>query len=446
MENVEVKQEKPEPARTDRRTEEVQHIIDRMPVTFFSRVAMLLAFTVIALLVMGWVVRYPDVVTGQLVVNSSYASLKLVANTNGRLKLNARSMATVEEGDYIAYLHNTANIEDVKAVNKVLASFDMTGALSALKRMRAAFPQQHSLGELNARYYSFVSGVQDVIAFREDSLYNAQQQSLQLLLLEQHHMQENTQHKLRLGHDNLKVVQSFLSRDSLLFAEKVISKADFDRTQMSYFSAQSSTQQLNNEVISIRKDMQHIQTQMHEMALQHQEKEKQLMINLLGLYNELKADITAWEEKYVFKAPIGGKVQYLEFWTDNQFISAGAPVFSIVPQEQRIIGQVYLPAVGAGKVEAGQEVIIKLDNYPFMEYGTIKGTVTNVSLMTNTMKSENGNVESYLVSVDLPRQLKTNYGTDLGFKFELRGTAEIITHDRRLMERLFDNLRYFTKN
>ncbi len=46
---------------------------------------------------------------------------------------------------------------------------------------------------------------------------------------------------------------------------------------------------------------------------------------------------------------------------------------------------------------------------------------------------------------DFPQQLKTNYGTVLGFKFEAKGTAEIITNDRRLILRLFDNLKYIIK-
>jgi hypothetical protein len=41
--------------------------------------------------------------------------------------------------------------------------------------------------------------------------------------------------------------------------------------------------------------------------------------------------------------------------------------------------------------------------------------------------------------------LKTNYGVELNFHAEAKGTAEIITEDRRLIERFFDNLRYKLK-
>jgi hypothetical protein len=432
--------------RTDKRTEEVQHIIDRMPVTFFSRAAMLLAFIIVAMLVMGWVVRYPDVVTGQLVVNSNYASLKLISNTYGQLKLRYRSMDTVQEGAYIAWIQNTADPDDVIAINRQLGVFDAGSTTAGLKKLLAALPAKASLGEVSSRYFSFVSSLQEVIAFKEDSLYNSQKQGIEAQLREQLHIIENSRQKQRLGDENLKVIQSFVKRDSSLYVDKVISQAEMERMMLNYFSAQSASQQLDNEVTSMRKEINSLGTHLHELSLQRQEKEKQLMINLLGLYHELKATIIAWEEKYVLKAPIAGKVQYLQFWTENQFVQSGTPIFSILPKEQNIIGQVLLPAIGSGKVHPGQEVIIKLDNYPFMEYGTIKGKVTNLSLITNTVKSDNGETESYLVLVELPEKLKTNYGEDLGFQFELKGSAEIITNDRRLIDRLFDNLRYFTKN
>ncbi|NNU33286.1 HlyD family efflux transporter periplasmic adaptor subunit [Mucilaginibacter sp. S1162] len=104
-----------------------------------------------------------------------------------------------------------------------------------------------------------------------------------------------------------------------------------------------------------------------------------------------------------------------------------------------------LPSTGAGKVEQGQEVIIKLENYPYREYGSIKGKVSSVSLTATAMKTEKGEIETYLVNVELPNDLKTNYGTYLKFKYEIKGEGDVITKDRRLIERLFDNMRYSVK-
>jgi len=195
------------------------------------------------------------------------------------------------------------------------------------------------------------------------------------------------------------------------------------------------------------------QNKIEQNRIDKENNENQMFLDLLSTYTDLTDNIKLWEQKYVFKAPFDGKVEYLKFWTNNQFIQIGEEAFTIVPSDNQIIGQVLLPAAGAGKIKTGCDVIIKLENYPYMEYGSVKGKVKSISLTTNTTKTiqsdvdtksetQNNNVESYLVLVDLPEELSTNYGSKLEFKYELKGTADIIAKDRRLVERLFDNLRY----
>lgn len=162
-------------------------------------------------------------------------------------------------------------------------------------------------------------------------------------------------------------------------------------------------------------------------------------------FNDLWDNIKSWEQKYVFKAPMDGRVEFLKFLTNNQFIQAGEEIFSIVPEKNTILGQMLLPATGAGKVETASPVIIKLDNYPYMEYGSVEGQVSSISLVTKEEQIANTNIETYLIAIELPKGLTTNYGKKLDFKYEIKGTAEIIVNDRRLIERLFDNLKYRVK-
>lgn len=109
-----------------------------------------------------------------------------------------------------------------------------------------------------------------------------------------------------------------------------------------------------------------------------------------------------------------------------------------------IIGQVLLPLLVPVRC-VGNDVIIKLDNYPYIEFGSIKGKVKSISPVTKKLKTETSNIETYLVIVSLPDGLTTNYGESLYFKYEIKGTAEIVVKKRRLIERLFDNLKYRIK-
>jgi hypothetical protein len=74
-----------------------------------------------------------------------------------------------------------------------------------------------------------------------------------------------------------------------------------------------------------------------------------------------------------------------------------------------------------------------------------KCKVKSISLTSSHTKTENSDIDTYLILVDFPNRLTTNYGSQLAFRAEAKGTAEIITNDRVLIERLFGNLKYILK-
>ena len=81
---------------------------------------------------------------------------------------------------------------------------------------------------------------------------------------------------------------------------------------------------------------------------------------------------------------------------------------------------------------------IKLLNYPSDEFGELNGKVKSISLTPD----EEGN---YLINVELPQNLKTTYGKTIAFRQEMKGTADIVTEDLRLIERFFYQLRNIIK-
>lgn len=98
-------------------------------------------------------------------------------------------------------------------------------------------------------------------------------------------------------------------------------------------------------------------------------------------------------------------------------------------------------------MEVGQEVIVKLADFPYLEYGYIKAVVQDMALVSSLVDVGDGKMmDSYLVTLEFPNGLITNYGAVLDFKFETKGTAEIITKDRKLIERFFDNLKYIGRS
>ena len=83
-------------------------------------------------------------------------------------------------------------------------------------------------------------------------------------------------------------------------------------------------------------------------------------------------------------------------------VAAGTEILSILPPQNQVVGEAHIPSSGAGKVKIGQEVNVKLRDFPYDEYGLIKGRVISMSKLTNKIQTENHVVESYLVQINFP--------------------------------------------
>lgn len=427
-----------------RRTEEVQEIIERIPTSFGFWVSAIVILLFILMFVFGWFIRYPDVIVGQINVNTNIAPLKLIANSSGKLKLNGiKSLESVKEGQIIAYVENATNPTSVIFVDSLLKLFNPS--TDAILILHEKLPGNLSLGELNVKYYTFINSLQEFLNYKKDKLHDKQKANLTELLKEQQKAIFTAEKRVEIGRNSLNYAHKFYARDSTLYAKKVISESELDKTQMSYISGRDALEGAVNNQINTKQAAQQTVSKLQELGIQSPEKEKQLRIALISTYNDLADNIKSWVQKYVFRSPFTGTVQFLKFYSENQFIQSGEPIFTIIPAQERVFGQVILPVGGSGKIKKGQEVIVKLDNYPYMEYGSIRGEVNSISITTNSIKTEKNEIETYMVLVDFPNQLKTNYGTELDFKAEAKGKAEIITSDRRLVQRLFDNLKYIMK-
>ncbi|WP_143310220.1 HlyD family efflux transporter periplasmic adaptor subunit, partial [Candidatus Entotheonella palauensis] len=134
-------------------------------------------------------------------------------------------------------------------------------------------------------------------------------------------------------------------------------------------------------------------------------------------------------EYYVLKAPIGGKVTFFDFRSENQFVNSGEEVMTIVPDgEAHLVGKVSMNVRNSGKVQDGNKVLIRLQNYPYREFGMLVGSVNNIALVPKD------NV--YAIEVKLNNGLNTTFNKPLEFRQEMQGSAEIITEDLRLIERM----------
>jgi multidrug resistance efflux pump len=145
----------------------------------------------------------------------------------------------------------------------------------------------------------------------------------------------------------------------------------------------------------------------------------------------LAGRLATWDQQHVLRTPIAGKITFFKVWTPNQYVKTDDPIFVVVPPVHSQYARASLPVLKAGKVRAGQAALIRLDEYPFEEFGQLRGTVEKVSEVALD--------KNYLLTIRLA-SLRTTTGFQLPLRTELSGTAQLVTEDRNIIQRIFSQV------
>lgn len=429
-----------------RRTEEIQDIIERMPQNS-GRIVLWIVFSLtMLLLILGWYIKYPQVVPGPITISAQVSPVKLVSKTSGKLVILKKRDQIVKHGEIFAFIESSAHLHDILQIDSTLKEFNPEKKMS--KDILATFPRNVNLGEMTEIYFRFLNALELVVQFPATDSYQFRNEENKLAIKSQVDILKHLDSLSLLKSKSKAIINNLFVKDSLQYYQiKGIAETDFDKTKLEYYSSLENSLSLKKDLSNTDNQIKSLYNKQNQLSLDQQSYLQKTNIDLVSSYSSLKYGLEQWILNYTFRAPLSGKLEFLDFWKQNDFIESGVELFSILPEKNFLIGNVYLPISGAGKVKVGQHVNIKLDNFPYNEYGIIDGSVMNVSLLAGKRLSLGGNqvTNAYLVTVKLPKGLTTNYGTNLGFQYEIKGIAEIITDKRRLIERLFDNLKYIAK-
>ena len=108
------------------------------------------------------------------------------------------------------------------------------------------------------------------------------------------------------------------------------------------------------------------------------------------------------------------------------------PLFILLPKAESLYARGIMSANGYGKIKEKDTVYIKLDDYPYKEYGELKGFVYN--------KSKVYHDSIYYIDIRLPFGLKTNHDESITFSYNMPGKVEYYTNKRSLLQRVFRDI------
>lgn len=418
----------------EQRSEEVTDIIERMPTGWTNLVTAIITAIVLVMVTLGCVIKYPDTVMGQISVTGEKAPVRLVASVSGRLKLLVENNTEVTEGACLGYIETGAKYEDVLRLDSICSA-----SLGMDTRMN--LPDNLELGALSAYYNDFVLAYVQYDQLRQTKVYDNMRRTLMNQQQSDRQVAENMGKEIKLNEVALTSIRKQYEADSLLHRHGALSEENLEQQHNHLIAGLQSNIELKSSALMKQSEISSIDIELAKVDVTVREEMASSFSTMVVKYNMLSNQIRLWKEQYLFVAPIDGSVQYLGFWRDNVHMNASTEVFSISPTKNHMIGELLIPSLGAGKVEVGQDVNVKFFDYPYDEYGYVRGKVEALSSLARNMESSEGTAKAYLVRVSFPEGLKTNFDKQLHLNFESVGTGEVITRERRLIQRLFDNLK-----
>lgn len=419
-------------------SEEVQEILGNPPKGILSW-GMILLFSVIVLLLFGsWLFKYPDIIVSEITVTTENVPANLVAKSPGKITgLFVEDNELVKKDKIIAVIENPAVTNDVIILNQILKEFDSENWLNEQILNKISNPG-FVLGEIESSFSSFRSKLEEYIRFTERNYSVRKIASIENQMAKYNRLISQMKAQVAIQMEDLAIANDQYNRDTLLKFQKVLTPSDLELSRVNLLGKKSSLETAETSLTNSQIQYSQLEQQVLELRLERSSQDESYELSLKQMLSNLKASIADWEQKFAIISPVEGKLTFSRIWSLHQNVLPGELVVTVIPENQgKIIGMLKLPVSGSGKVVEGQRVNVKFHNYPYMEFGMVIGKIEKISLVPDE--------KNYLAEVTFPEGLVSNYRRSLPMLREMTGSAEIITEDMRLIQRIFYPIKSLTK-
>ncbi len=223
--------------------------------------------------------------------------------------------------------------------------------------------------------------------------------------------------------DNLKSAQRDASRLRRLVG--AVPRLDYDRAQDQVRDAQSNINIQKQKIQQLKQDYQSVsQTQLSQLNND--------LNNVEGQLNQAR-DLL---KKQTITAPIAGTVYNLNVNLGKGTLQSGEEILSIVPLGKEPLLEVNLPDQYRGFVKRGMRAKVKIETFPYQEFGTIDGTVVYIS--PNVVPKDNSGKQVFLTRIQLKKFVLPVRGEYQMITPGMSATGEIVMREKSILSLLLD--------
>lgn len=412
-------------------SEEVTDVLSDPPKSIQKWGNTILFIFIIVLLLISWFVKYPNIISTQIIITTNTPPEKLVAKVSGKIEailVNDKSL--VSRNTPIAVIENSANYKNMFLLKSIVDTINIDKNRFPFDRLKNAI-----LGDVESSFAIFQKEciAEDLNAELHPYQVEMNAQRYESIQLKERFILLESQKEI--NQNELQLQKNDLNRYEILYNKGIVSQQEIEKQRLIYLQSQKNYKSVLSTISQLKSSINELNRSNKTTRIDDNKESVNLNRNVIQSFYQLKKAIKDWELNYVLRSAIDGKISFLQLWAENQIVNAGENVFTIIPaKENGYIGKLKAPALNSGKIKIGQTINIRLANYPDREFGIVIGKIKAISLTPD----KDG---AFLIDVSLPNGLETSYKKQIVFQQEMPGSADIITEDLRLLERLLYQFR-----
>lgn len=410
----------------DIHSEDLQEIISKPPSWLLQRGITFIVLTIFMIFGLTFFIRYPEVVTVSMKFNTSNAPKVLTSKVNGNLvKILAKDGTTVEKNSDIAYLESVADHDQVLSLLDKMKKV-RSGTLGLADLEYIVTPTELELGEVQNSYQNFYLSYLNYIAINKEGIYQKRKSFIQNEVRYINEQNQRIQEGFDLQKRELALAEAEYAKYQILADKKVISQLELQQKEALLLAKRQSIPQIENTIINNQSNRLSKDKEMSEINNQMFEEEKKFYQSL----NTFISDAENWKKQYVISSTSKGILIYGDFLQENQLVKMGDVLFYVNANKDDYYGEILIPQVKSSKVKVGQDVLIKVQSYPYQEYGYLRGKINYISDIP--IKD----------SVFFSRVILTRNEQDsvIRLKPGILADADVITEDQSIFKRIWLNL------
>lgn len=210
----------------------------------------------------------------------------------------------------------------------------------------------------------------------------------------------------------IKFAEEHLSRVVTLLSKQVVSKAEASEARSAVETKRAAVRTLEAGLTRVR-EKQKVEERDRQVELATLERERAELAGQIATQEAAVRRLVREVELRQVRAPVSGRVGQIDNSPVGTAVAAGQKLGCVVPEgKTRAVG--YFRVASGGRVRAGQTARLRLDGFPWIQYGSIPATVACVA-----SEPEGGLLRVEIeLGTELNRQIPVEHG--------LPGSAEVL--------------------